>query len=196
MSTSSRCTSIRPASIRETSSSSVIRRVTRSASALTVSSDGRDQVRAAALEPGALLGAAQGDHDAADGARLAVPPLARPLAAGAAHVADADQQLGAVGQVQAALGVPRPGGQAAVGLGRGPPGAVVGVAERQRLADLAAHGVGRADPGQPRGRPVEHRDAAGVVGDDEAVGEVIGQHQPAAEVRRRRQGARRDPRVA
>ena len=38
MSTSSRCTSIRPASILDTSSSSVISLVTRSASALTVSS--------------------------------------------------------------------------------------------------------------------------------------------------------------
>ena len=79
----------------------MISRVTRSASALTVSSmtrfwssvnrghlassvrgesldagqrgaqlvgDGGDQVGAAALEPGPLLGAAQRDHDAADGA--------------------------------------------------------------------------------------------------------------------------------
>ena len=58
----------------------------------------RDKVSPAALQPHALLGAPDGDHYPAD--RAGNPVLPGGPAARLAHVGNADQQLGPVGQEQ------------------------------------------------------------------------------------------------
>jgi hypothetical protein len=137
---------------------------------------GGDQVRPAALDPGPLLRAAQRDDQAAHPAGRLAAAVAR-LRDRVADVADGHQQLGqlvAGGQVQGPLGMPGPGRQAVVGADVRPPVAPVGVLERQDMPHVLAERAGRHDPGQAPGSPVEHRDTAGRVRDDQPVGEVIG----------------------
>ena len=109
------------------------------------------------------------------------PPAAGGLgpAPRAAHVTHGDQKLGPVVEVERHLGMAGPGGQALVGIGGHPPAAAVGVAQRQRLPDVRAEHVGGGNAGQPRRGPVEHGHPPRVVGDHQAVGQLIGGHVPA-----------------
>ena len=92
--------------------------------------DGGDQLGAAALEPGALLRAAQRDDQPVDRAGAAVT-----------DVADRDEQLAAVGEVQRPLRVPGAGRQAVVRVDEQPPVAAVLVAELQHVEDVLADGL-------------------------------------------------------
>ena len=125
---------------------------------------GGDKVGPAALEPGPLAGVVQGDHQPQHGA----------AAVRLADVANDDEHLGAVRQVQRALRMPGAGLQAVVRIGEVPPVAAVGVVQRQHAEQVLAECFGGIGAGQLRGGPVEHGDAACVVGDDETVGEFVG----------------------
>ena len=63
-----------------------------------------------------------------------------------------------------------------VRIGVHPPVAVVGVAERKHVEYEFTDDLGRVQPGQPASGPVEHDDAAGVVGDHHSVGQLVGEH--------------------
>jgi hypothetical protein len=125
--------------------------------------DGGDELGPAALEPRPLLRAAQADDEAANRARTAV-----------AHVADGDEELGAVGQEERSLRVSGAGGQAVVRVDADPPVAAVLVAEGQHVEDVLADRLVGGDGGEPDGGPVEDDQAAGLVGHDEAVGQLVG----------------------
>ena len=69
------------------------------------------------------------------------------------------------------------GRQAVVRVGVNPPVPAVVVAQRQHVEhELAGH-LGRVQPGQPGRDPVEHDDAADLVGDDHPIGQLIGEDQ-------------------
>src|SRR5215471_2315787 len=159
-------------------------------------SDGGHQIRPAAFRAGALLRVPQRDRESADRARVMMPPVAGlagvPLVdaarAGLAvlapvpHVADADQELGPVRQVQRPFWMPGPGAQALVGPRLRPPAAVLVVVEREHLLHVPAQRGPGADAGQPRGGLVENDDPAVAVGDHEAVGQVVGADQACGQV--------------
>ena len=125
--------------------------------------DGRDQLGVAALGAAAGLGAAQADHQPAYGPGGAL-----------AYVPGGDQHLTAAGQQQIPLGLSDPGGEAAVRVGQRPPAAALQVLQRQCVFQRAAESGGPGDGGDPGGGGVEADDPARLVGDDEAVGEVVG----------------------
>ena len=139
--------------------------------------DGGDQIRTRPLEPGPLLRAAQRDGEPADRCALARPVGPRGRVPRAAHVADGDEHLGAVAQVERALRVPGPDRQPVVRAGLPPPAAPLVVAERQRRDQLTADGLVGADPGQPLRSTVEDDDPAALIGDDQPVGKLVSAQQ-------------------
>src|SRR5262249_60258988 len=108
-------------------------------------SDGGDLIRPAAFRAGALLRVPQRDREAADRAGVMMPPVAglagvplvdaahgsRAVLAPVPHVADADQELGPVRQVQRPFRMPGPGAQALVGPRLRPPAPVLVIPGRK-----------------------------------------------------------------
>ena len=100
-----------------------------------------------------------------------------------AHVAGGDQHLAAAGQQQVALRLADADGEAAVGVGELPPAAALQVLQGQRLLQAAAEGVGGGHGGDAGGGGVEADHAPVLVGDDQAVGQVVGvDAEPSARV--------------
>src|SRR5690606_41140110 len=136
--------------------------------------DRRDQVGAAALQPGAGTAVAQRDRHAVD--------VAAPL--GLAHQPRGHVHLLAAGQVERLLRHAAAGAQAALGVERLPPVAAVVVAEREHLVHVAADGALGLDAGEAGGGAVDGEHPAEPAGDDEPVGKVVdryrarGGHQP------------------
>lgn len=91
-----------------------------------------------------------------------------------AEVAGGDQDLASSGQQQVALGLAAAGGEPAVRVGERPPAAALEVLQGQRLVERAAEGLAAGQGGDTGGGGVEADDPAGFVGDDQAVGQVVG----------------------
>ena len=168
------CTVSRPALIREASSSSVISRVTRSASASIVSSMrrfwssvNRSQLRSRVEEN--PLTPVSGERSSwatvVSRAALSASARRRPSASRRpsttartgspgppAHVLRGDEQLAPGGQHEQPLAVAGAGDQALPRVGDLPPRLPLEVLQRQRLADVAAEHVDRGDAGDPLGR--------------------------------------------
>jgi len=64
-----------------------------------------------------------------------------------------------------------------VRVGEYPPVPALGIAERKHVEHELADDLGRIQPGQARGDPVEHDDAADFVGDHHPVGKLVGENQ-------------------
>lgn len=124
--------------------------------------DGRDEFGVAAFVAAAGLGAAQADHQ---------PPYGTGRAL--AYVAGGDEDLAAAGQQQVAFGLADAGGEAAVGVGQLPPAAALEVLQREGVFQRAPQCGGPGHGGDPRGGGVEADDPAGLVRDDESVGQVV-----------------------
>lgn len=125
--------------------------------------DRGDQLGVAAFGAAPGLGAAQRDHHPAYGTGRVL-----------AYIPCGDQDLAAAGQQQIALGLADPDGEAAVRIGQRPPAAALEVLQRQDVLQGAAESGGPGHGGDPGGGGVEADDPAGLVGDDQAVGEVVG----------------------
>jgi len=67
--------------------------------------------------------------------------------------------------------------QAVVRVRVHPPVAAFGVAEREHVEHELADDLGRIQPGQAGGDPVEHDDAAGFVGDHHPIRQLVGEDQ-------------------
>jgi hypothetical protein len=64
-----------------------------------------------------------------------------------------------------------------VRVGVQPPVPAVSVAERKHIEHELADDLGRIQPGQAGGDPVEHDDVADFVGDHHPVGKLVGEDQ-------------------
>jgi hypothetical protein len=83
-----------------------------------------------------------------------------------------------------------PGRQAVVRIGVHPPVPAIGVAEREHIEHELADDLGRIQPGQASGDPVEDDDAADLVGDDHPIRQLVREDQ--APDRNRTLGKRAD----
>jgi hypothetical protein len=62
-------------------------------------------------------------------------------------------------------------------VGEQPPVAAVGVVQRQHVEHEFTDDFLRVQASQPGGRPVEHDDAANLVGDHDAIRQLVGEDQ-------------------
>ena len=110
-----------------------------------------------------------------------MPPAAR-LPAGIPDITDRDKQLGPAGQEERPFRVPGAGRQAVIGPGKCPPVTAFGVLQRQDAPDVLADRMRWRDASEPPGGTVEDYDAARVIGDYQAVRQVVGDDKPATGV--------------
>ena len=69
--------------------------------------------------------------------------------------------------------MPGPGAQAVVRVGARPAAATLGIAQRKHVVDVPAQRVAGRRPGQPRGGGVEDLDPAVLVGNHQAIRQVV-----------------------
>ncbi len=133
--------------------------------------DGGDQLGVAALGAAAGLGAPQGDDEPAHGAGGVGTDVAR-----------GDEHLAATGEQQVPLGLSAAGGEAPVRVRQRPPAAAFEVLQRQGPVDGGAERLLGRQGGDPGGGRIEADHPAGVVGDDEPVGQAVRVHREAEAV--------------